>query len=279
MAGLPTLVDPAERFRGTIAILAPHMDDEVLGCGGTLARIPDKRAIHVVYATDGARSPVPTAPWRPAPPGLAEIRRREAREALEVLGVPSGNLHFLELPDGRLRSCAADLERAATPVLASIDPAHLFAPFRYDRHPDHLAVNRFATHWIVKRDDRSELLEYFIYYRSRLVPGGDLRAYVRPACRMAVDIGGASASKRGALERFESQTRRLFDFQTRPILTEALLDEVCREPEQFVRYSSEFPGPSVLEGPVAWIRLAHRLEPLLKKSKDGIVELLRRSAP
>lgn len=278
MIATPTFIDPTERFGGTVAILAPHMDDEVLACGGTMARIREKRAIHVVYATDGSLSPVPAAPWLAAPPGLVEIRSREAREALGVLGVPSENLHFLGLPDGRLRNHAGDLERALTPVLDSIDPAHVLAPFRYDRHPDHLAVNRFATAWIAGRDDRTELVEYFVYYRSRLLPGGDLRTYIRSDHRMAVDIGDQSATKRRALERFESQTRRLFDFQTRPILTKALLDEVCRDPEQFVRYSAGLPGPAIFEGPVAWIRLAHRVEPLLKKPKDRILELLRRSA-
>jgi hypothetical protein len=36
------LIDPAELFQGTVAIIAPHMNDEILACGGTIARLPHK---------------------------------------------------------------------------------------------------------------------------------------------------------------------------------------------------------------------------------------------
>lgn len=271
------LVVPAERFRGTVAVLAPHMDDELLACGGTLAGLPSKSLVHVVWATDGSRSPVPAAPWRSPPAGLSEVRFHEAREALNLLGVPRENLHFLDLPDGRLREHAAGLDQALGPLLAAIDPAHVLAPFRFDRHPDHLAVQRAAETWIAGREDRSELLEYFVYTRSRMLPRGDIRSYIRPGLLLGVDITSWSALKRQALERYRSQTTRAYDFQHRPNLTPVLLDEVCREPELFLPWSPSMPGPAVLAGPVTYIRMAHRIEPALKQYKDRLVALLRRS--
>ncbi|HET6341077.1 MAG TPA: PIG-L family deacetylase [Gemmatimonadota bacterium] len=270
------LVDPARRLPGTVAVLAPHMDDELLACGGTLAALPSRSRVHVVWATDGSRSPAPAAPWRHPPAGLADVREREAREALDVLGVPQENLHFLRLPDGRLRSHAAELDRALAPLLETIGPDHLLAPFRYDRHPDHLAVQRTATAWVAGRDGRTELLEYFVYTASRLLPRGDIRSYIRPGLLLGVDITGWSATKRRALERYRSQTTRAYDFQRRPNLTPALLDLVCHEPELFLPYSPSMPGPAVFEGPVAYIRLAHRIEPVLKERKDRLTALLRR---
>ena len=270
------LVDPARRLPGTVAVLAPHMDDELLACGGTLAALPSRSRVHVVWATDGSRSPAPAAPWRHPPAGLADVREREAREALDVLGVPQENLHFLRLPDGRLRSHAAELDRALAPLLETIGPDHLLAPFRYDRHPDHLAVQRKATAWVAGRDGRTELLEYFVYTASRLLPRGDIRSYIRPGLLLGVDITGWSATKRRALERYRSQTTRAYDFQRRPNLTPALLDLVCHEPELFLPYSPSMPGPAVFEGPVAYIRLAHRIEPVLKERKDRLTALLRR---
>ncbi|MGH7572002.1 MAG: PIG-L deacetylase family protein [Gemmatimonadota bacterium] len=270
------LVDPAGRLPGTVAVLAPHMDDELLACGGTLAALPSRSRVHVVWATDGSRSPAPAAPWRRPPAGLAQVREREAREALGVLGVPQGNLHFLRLPDGRLHRHAAELDRTLAPLLDAIGPDHLLAPFRYDRHPDHLAVQRAATAWVAGRDGRTELLEYFVYTASRLLPRGDIRSYIRPGLLLGVDITGWSATKRMALERYRSQTTRAYDFQLRPNLTPALLDQVCREPELFLPYSPSMPGPAVFTGPVAYIRLAHRIEPVLKERKDRLVALLRR---
>jgi LmbE family N-acetylglucosaminyl deacetylase len=273
------LVDPAGRLPGTIAVLAPHMDDELLACGGTLAALPSRSRVHVVWATDGSRSPAPAAPWRRPPIGLPEVREREAREALGVLGVPQENLHFLYLPDGRLRRHAGELDQALAPLLDAIEPDHLLAPFRYDRHPDHLAVQRAATAWVAGRDGRTELLEYFVYTASRLLPRGDIRSYIRPGLLLGVDITDWSETKRRALERYRSQTTRAYDFQHRPNLTPALLEQVCREPELFLPYSPSMPGPAVFEGPVAYIRLAHRLEPVLKERKDRLVALLRPPGP
>jgi LmbE family N-acetylglucosaminyl deacetylase len=52
-------VDPNEIFKGVILIVAPHMDDEVLECGDTIAQLPQKEQIHVIYAADGMESPTP----------------------------------------------------------------------------------------------------------------------------------------------------------------------------------------------------------------------------
>jgi LmbE family N-acetylglucosaminyl deacetylase len=271
---MPALIDPAERFHGTIIVLAPHMDDEVLACGGTLARIPGKSRIHVVYATDGSRSPAPAVPWRKATPSLPDIRAREALEAMQVLGIPEENVHFLDLPDGRLERHYAELAPALGPLMEALDAAHVLAPFRYDRHPDHLALNRFATAWVQGAGAGAELLEYFVYHRSRLLPRGDIRAYIRPGILLAVDIGPESSAKRAALERYRSQTVRLFTFQARPNLTPAFVDQVCAEPELFLPYSPLAAGAAVLTGPVTWIRVAHRIEPILKEGKDRIVGLI-----
>ena len=49
-------------LRGVVLIAVPHMDDAVLACGGTIAQLPDPERIHLVYATDGIRSPEPVVP-------------------------------------------------------------------------------------------------------------------------------------------------------------------------------------------------------------------------
>src|SRR5918993_3613102 len=71
--------DPAQLFPGTILVVAPHMDDEVLACGGTIARLPSPARVHLVYATDGARSCSPVVPWIDATSaGLSSVRRAES---------------------------------------------------------------------------------------------------------------------------------------------------------------------------------------------------------
>jgi LmbE family N-acetylglucosaminyl deacetylase len=39
----------AEMFGGVILVIAPHMDDEMLACGATLAALPDKQSVHIIY--------------------------------------------------------------------------------------------------------------------------------------------------------------------------------------------------------------------------------------
>ena len=88
---------------GTIVIVAPHMDDEALACGGLIAKLPHKDRIHIIYATDGMKSPAPIIPGRDKiSPDLGKIRMQESIEAMKLLGVPEQNLHFLCLPEAQL---------------------------------------------------------------------------------------------------------------------------------------------------------------------------------
>jgi LmbE family N-acetylglucosaminyl deacetylase len=269
--------DPSELFPGEILIAIPHMDDGVLACGGTLASLPQKERVHLVYATDGMGSPAPVLPWRDSiSPDLGRVRKEEARAAMGYLGIPEGNLNFLDLPDGRLHRHAGALDRALTDLIDQFQPSHVFIPFRYDRHTDHLALNRAVTRTLQKGLFSTNLVEYFVYYRWRLLPRGDVRAYVHPRHLLTVPIDAVTDRKRAALEHFRSQTTRYYSWQTRPNLTPALLDEVSRSPEVFLRYDPSFPQAKIFLGSAAWIRVAHRLEPFLKARKDRAVALLRR---
>ncbi len=86
------------RSLGRTLVLAPHPDDESLGCGGTLALL--RRAgftVHVVFITDGTQSH-PHSPSYPAE-RLRDLREAEALEALRELGVSATDTTFLRLPD------------------------------------------------------------------------------------------------------------------------------------------------------------------------------------
>jgi LmbE family N-acetylglucosaminyl deacetylase len=274
------VVDPGDLFQGTVVMVAPHMDDCVLGCGGTMARLPHREQFFVIYATDGMRSPAPVLPWRDkVSPQLGEARQAEARRALATLGVPSGNIRFLGLPDGRLRNNRKRLEKLLLEAIAGLHPAWVLVPFRYDRHGDHLAVNHALTGASRRGALTAALAEYFVYQSWRLLPAGDVRSYIAPQLLLQVCIEPVAGRKRAALECFTSQVTRYYPWQARPNLTPQLLDEVCRGPEVFLRHDPALPGPRIFHGPIGWIRLAHRLEPWLKRQKDCAVALWRRARP
>lgn len=255
-------------FPGTILIVAPHMDDEALACGGVIAKLPDKNRIHVIYATDGMKSPAPIIPGRDQiSPDLGKVRMLESTAAMKLLGIPEQNLHFLCLPEAQLKkniSALRDLLRAKINI---ISPQHTFVPFRYDRHPDHLAVNHVITSDSERGLIRAQLIEYFVYYRWRLMPKRDIRKYINPKFLYKLDITDIAKQKRQSLACFTSQTTIYYPWQTRPILTSTLLDEECQNPEYFLIAPPSTSGTAVFSNSMLWIRLAHRLEPFLQRWK------------
>jgi LmbE family N-acetylglucosaminyl deacetylase len=271
-----TPIEPDELLPGRVLVLAPHMDDELLGCGATLAGLTRRSHVFVAFATDGALSPVPPdGSGEPVCADLPALRAAEAREAMAMLGVPLANLRFLSLPDGRLADEPPRLEAALRGLVDDVRPDQLLVPFRFDRHPDHLALNR-AVRKLAGERGGPEVVEYFVYARTRLLPRGDLRAYLRGEHKVAVEAGHAADRKRRALECYRTQVTRYFAWQHRPILTPALLDENCRSPEIFLRAAGVLTDAEVFDAPLWVIRAAHAVEPHLKRWKDDAVARLAR---
>jgi LmbE family N-acetylglucosaminyl deacetylase len=116
-------------------VIAPHPDDETIGCGGTLALLANAGSeVRVVVATDGEASLEGAC-------GAREVgRRRRLREiaACERLGV--GPPTFLGLPDAGLERCSSLLFDLLAQQLEGFEPDIIFAPWMLDGHPDHRAV-------------------------------------------------------------------------------------------------------------------------------------------
>jgi len=115
-----------------VLVVAPHPDDETLGCGGTLAlhaRCGDD--VLVTFATDGRRS----GAFGLSPDEMARRRRGEAEDACAALGVRSA---WIGLPEGEW---VPDVMRAQLgALLVEHRPDVIYAPSRIDFHPEHLGV-------------------------------------------------------------------------------------------------------------------------------------------
>ncbi len=275
-------LDPDQALQGRIVVVAPHMDDELIGCGATLASLSRPDRAFVVYATDGSRSPESPLPWRRVDrAALARARREEALEGLEALGVPSTNARFLALPDGRLRRRRSALALELARVLDEIRPQFVLAPFRFDGHPDHLAVSRTVRDLHEApggargadngraAEQAWRALEYFVYSRWRLLPGGDVRERLRPECLLALSPGReAMERKRRALELHRTQSTAYFAWQRRPNLTGEFIRRVSGETEAFLD-PVRCPGGIWKRSPW-WFRVVHAVEPRLKRAKDRL---------
>lgn len=119
-----------------VLVLAPHPDDEVIGCGGSLClhqHAGDR--IQVVFLTSGERG----LPGTPAETVRA-LREAEAHAAARVLEIE--RLDFLRLPDQGLRDHLDDGAERLRSVATT--PSIIYLPHPSDGHPDHAATLEVA---------------------------------------------------------------------------------------------------------------------------------------
>jgi LmbE family N-acetylglucosaminyl deacetylase len=255
-------------FAGDILVCAPHMDDDILGCGMLIALHAARGQVHVQFASDGAGSPEPPHDHPGAASELPAIRAAEAVEALGTLGVPRPNISFLGFPDGSLDDNRDELARRVADCAGRVRAATVLVPFRYDRHPDHLALNRAVTAARHTGRIAADVVEYFVYTKWKLLRSGDIRDYVPATETMRVRTAEAARLKRAALACHRSQTTRFFPGQRRPVLTKALVAQSCDEPEAFFRLQADRTGRKGLARGRYWVPVACAVEPRLKRIKD-----------
>jgi LmbE family N-acetylglucosaminyl deacetylase len=130
----------------TAMIIAPHADDESLGCGGLVAQLCDqKRFPVVVIVTDGTGSHRSSRLYSPA--RLRCLREEEALRAVTILGLPHERLIFLRLPDGAVPVTGPEFDATITRIadLTRTYSCHtILAPWLYDPHGDHEAAQLMA---------------------------------------------------------------------------------------------------------------------------------------
>lgn len=79
-----------------IIIVAPHPDDEAIGCSGLIQRmIENGKQVHVVILSGGGKSHQGCCHIDSST--LIDSRRNLSRKAAEILGLPLNQLHFFRL--------------------------------------------------------------------------------------------------------------------------------------------------------------------------------------
>jgi N-acetylglucosamine malate deacetylase 1 len=123
-----------------ILVIAPHPDDETLGCGGTIARrASEGHEVHVAVVTGHGSAPHPL--W---PASVWERVRAEARTACTALGV--AELHFDELPAALVADQPVwQVNAAVEAVIKKVQPETLYVPFAFDLHRDHREIFHAAS--------------------------------------------------------------------------------------------------------------------------------------
>lgn len=201
-------LDALTHGRGVV-VVAPHPDDESLGCGGLIAACcAHGIEVRLLMLSDGTGSH-PNSRLYPAP-RLRDLRESELRQAAAILGLPSRAITCLRLPDRAVPSEGPGFDGAVAAVqtdVLAIAAGSVFVTWGHDPHADHQAAFAIARAAVAGLDG-VRLWAYPIWGWS--LPADRWLDEAAPTGgRLA--IGPYRASKRSAIEAHRSQTSGLID--------------------------------------------------------------------
>ena len=186
-------------------ILAPHPDDESLGCGGLIAAACDRGwPPHVVFVTDGTGSHTRSVLF--PPDRLRATREAEAAAALRELNLTRRHTSFLRLPDTAAPHRGVRFNQAVAAIAGVARHRRcgtILAPWRHDPHGDHLAAHLMAV--AIARRLRIRHLSYPVWGWA-LPASAPLNERVRGA---RLNIGPYLNAKRRAIAAHASQHGKL----------------------------------------------------------------------
>jgi LmbE family N-acetylglucosaminyl deacetylase len=195
---------------GPVLVVAPHPDDETLGCGALIARcVARGETAHTLFVTDGGASHPNSRAW--PRPRLAARREAEAAEALRRLGAGGEPRTFLRLPDAGMPAPGGAAHAAAlatvTELLRDLRPALAVLPWRRDPHRDHRDSWSLVTAALAAAGSTASVLEYAIWLDEL----GAAEDHPRATEMERVSLPAQAALKRLALEAHASQLGGLID--------------------------------------------------------------------
>ena len=202
-----------------ILFIAPHPDDEIIGCGGLLVRSRATRSrVRVVIMTDGTASHRSSTTYPSK--RLARIRRTESRHALKRVGVTAAETVFVSFEDG-----AADRWKVDSNAMTRFRHALtgnwdcIAGPCDYDAHPDHRQTAKIV------RQARRDLpyLSYPIWSDGRRSGGPHYRLH----------LGHVRDQKRSILKVYRSQLGLISDDPNGFSLTDLDRKQFDRPSEMF----------------------------------------------
>ncbi len=188
-------------------IVAPHPDDETLGCGGAIALLRFLDCdVQVLVISDGTLSH-PNSQKYPAPK-LRKLREEETLTALTVLGINPKNVTFMRLQDGSISTHDYSAIAFCRTYLTEVAPQIIFLPWRYDPHPDHRGTWKLI-HTASDLHLSPRMIEYPIWDWDPEQRG----SFAEPAkvTSWRLDIGAVVKLKQQAIACYRSQITNLID--------------------------------------------------------------------
>lgn len=185
---------PGER----VLVLAPHPDDETLGCGGTIRLLSEAgKKIRVIFLTSGDKGDPSIAAHRGE---YSLMREKEAERALSVLGV--SDYGFLRFPDREIHREYKGVLKGLLNIVEEFIPDTIYAPSLIELNPDHRTTAALSME--IQREraqgsaDGGNLPPMQVVFYEVSTP-------LRP--NILIDITSAYGKKKRAVKRYKSQLR------------------------------------------------------------------------
>lgn len=190
------------RYMGRTLVIAPHPDDEILGCGGTMARLADDGCpVTVAIVTKGMAPQFSDA-------FVSQIRA-EAKASHSLIGI--SDTRYLDLPAAALDTVpATELNAALASLVRDVEPETIFLPFVGDIHTDHQLTFLAAMVAARPRDIKAprRIYAYETLSETNWYAPGITPAFIP---NVFIDISDTLEKKLGAFRCFESQVRAFPD--------------------------------------------------------------------
>jgi len=154
-------VKPIDDLSGKkILILAPHPDDETIGCGGLIVKAKKSGSdVRVVFLTDGSAGVLDKKLNNTQ---RARLREQEARSACISLGLKDSDLVFWRYQDGKLTTNSASV-KLLNNLLTAYLPDIIMTPFISDPHPDHAETSAILRKSLEALNMDPEIMQYEVW--------------------------------------------------------------------------------------------------------------------
>lgn len=205
-----TLISADElREFGPTLVVAPHPDDESLGCGGAIALLREMSIpVTIAGMSDGTLSHPNSIEYPHA--RLRDLRESELIAAASILGVAGDSVEFFRYPDRGVPSAGSpQFDKAVerlTDLLAARQVSTIFVPWRRDPHPDHRAAFEIVA---AASSDRHRIIEYPIWLNHLAADKDAPLSNEVEAFR--IDVSSVIDKKQRAIMAHRSQTSNLIN--------------------------------------------------------------------
>lgn len=150
------------QLENKVLIVAPHPDDEVLGCSGFIQRMIDNgKQVHVVILSGGGKSHQVCCHIDEST--LIDSRRNLSRKAAKILNLPLDQLHFLDYSDGSISFNDPETQRLQI-LIEELSPNAIFVPHKGEGWSDHIEAGKIVREIIRIQSIPVQLYEYCVWF-------------------------------------------------------------------------------------------------------------------